>query len=186
MRSKTFAALAATGLAGAALVGAGSASAADTPQEQGGDRAQVSRAMRDLREDVTVAGSSTTSGVDTRSAVTAGGNLRLSGRDRYETAAEVSYAFWGDGSAAVVFLASGTALPDALALGPSSANLGPVLLTERDRLPDATRAELQRLRPCLVVVVGGTPSVSDGVFADAEQYADPRGVDCPAVDTVTY
>ncbi|WP_432514679.1 cell wall-binding repeat-containing protein [Kineococcus sp. SYSU DK001] len=185
MRSKTFAALAATGLAGAALVGAGSASAADAPRAQGADRAQVAETLRDLREDVTASASSTTSGADTKSALTAIGNLRLSGRDRYETAAEVSYAMWRPGTAAVVFLASGTALPDALALGPSSADLGPVLLTERDRLPDATRSELQRLRPCLVVVVGGTPSVSDGVFADAEQYSDPNGAGCPTVSTVT-
>ncbi|WP_432544670.1 cell wall-binding repeat-containing protein [Kineococcus sp. SYSU DK002] len=185
MRSKTSAALAAAGLAGAALVGAGSASASGTAPEPSVDRVQVAETMRALREDVTAAGSSTTSGIDTKSALSAMGNFRMSGRDRYETAAEVSFTMWRPGTAAVVFLASGTALPDALAVGPSALDLGPVLLTERDRLPASTRAELQRLRPCLVLVVGGTPSVSDGVFADAEQYSDPQGAGCPTITPVT-
>ncbi|MCI2240464.1 cell wall-binding repeat-containing protein [Paenibacillus sp. TRM 82003] len=106
------------------------------------------------------------------------GNLRLSGSDRYETAAEVSAAVWEPGAAPIVFIASGTSFPDALAAGPSTLGVGPLLLTERDALPAATRAELQRLRPCYVVAVGGTASVSDAVFTDAEQYADPAG--CPA------
>lgn len=186
MRTTTVAALAVLGLSTAVLAGAGAASAADAPTVPHRTRALAAEPLRQLREAVTAEASSTTggAGVSTRSAVSAGGNLRVSGRDRYETAAEMSFLTWEPETAAVVFLASGTSLPDALAVGPSARDLGPVLLTERDRLPDATRAELQRLRPCLVVVVGGTPSVSDAVFADAEQYADPAGAGCPTVEAV--
>ena len=116
--------------------------------------------------------------IETRSATTPGGNLRISGADRYETAAQISFVTgWEQSNTVAVFLASGTSLPDALAVGPSTAGAGPLLLTERDRLPDATRAELARLRPCTIVVVGGTPSVFDAVLTDAEQYVDHTGCD---------
>ncbi|WP_432509520.1 cell wall-binding repeat-containing protein [Kineococcus auxinigenes] len=161
VRLKLAAALAATTLAGAALATAGSAAAqGDTPVKTATSSAW------------------TGSGVQLKSATTERGNLRLSGRDRYETAAEVSAAIWEYDNTPIVFLASGTSFPDALAAGPSSLGAGPLLLTERDSLPAATRAELQRLRPCYLVVVGGASSVSDAVFADAEQYTDPAG--CPA------
>ena len=157
MRTKLVAALAATTLAGAALATAGSAAAeGDAPAKTAARPA----------------------GADLKSAVSARGNVRLSGADRYETAVEISKSAWDQDNALVVYLASGTSLPDALAAGPSTLGSGPVLLTERDRLPEVTRTELQRLRPCYLVVLGGTPSVSDAVFADAEQYADATG--CPA------
>ncbi|PRY16854.1 cell wall-binding repeat-containing protein [Kineococcus rhizosphaerae] len=184
MRTKTVAVLAAVGLSTAVLAGAGSASAADDPSAPDGTRARAAEPLRQLRSAVAAEASSTT-GAGTRSALSPRGNVRVSGRDRYETAAEVSFLTWRPGTASVVFLASGTSLPDALAVGPSANGLGPVLLTERDRLPAASRAELQRLQPCLVVVVGGTPSVSDAVFADAEQYTNPTGAGCPTITTVT-
>jgi ell wall binding domain 2 (CWB2) len=163
MRSKTIATLAAVGLATAAVATASAASASDAPHVERGTRVLSGDVLR---------------GVHTKSAATARGNLRLSGADRYATAVEISRVVWDQDNTVAVFLASGTSPADALALGGSFGGSGPVLLTERDSLPAATRAELARLRPCFLVVAGGAASVSDAVFADAEQYTDPTG--CPA------
>jgi putative cell wall-binding protein len=164
MRTKTFAAVAAAGLAGAVLATAGSASAADVA---GGtvERSVSAESRAQFRD------------LEALSYKTPGGNLRLNGNDRYQTAAQISMATWDQGEVLEVVLANGTTFPDALAWGASGLGSGPLLLTERDRLPDATRAELARLKPCYVVVLGGTSAVSDAVFADAEQYVDRTG--CP-------
>ncbi len=93
---------------------------------------------------------------------------RLAGPDRYSTAAAVSQ-LWGDGSAPVVYLASGTNFPDALAGAAAAGYQGaPVLLTAKDTLPPATAATLKRLKPKKIVVLGGTGSVSSNVVSKAK------------------
>jgi len=88
---------------------------------------------------------------------------RQAGSDRYSTAAAVSAAHFDPG-AAVAFVATGENYPDALAGGPPAAKLGgPILLTEKDKLPAATITELNRLKPGRIVVLGGTGVVSAAV-----------------------
>ncbi|HET6380774.1 MAG TPA: cell wall-binding repeat-containing protein [candidate division Zixibacteria bacterium] len=95
---------------------------------------------------------------------TSGGVTRLAGADRYATAVEVSRAAFGDG-APVAFLATGAAFPDALVAGPPAAlRGGPILLTKPTELPAVVRAELLRLQPTQVHVLGGTGAVSDAVL----------------------
>lgn len=96
---------------------------------------------------------------------------RVAGADRYDTSAAAS-SFAVDGApvfapgVAVAFIASGTNYPDALSAAPAAAHLGgPLLLTAPGSLPDRTSAELRRLRPKRVVVVGGPASVTDDVVA---------------------
>lgn len=98
------------------------------------------------------------------------GVLRVSGEDRYETAVAISYeqSWQADGLA---FLATGESFADALGVGPAAAGVGPVLLTQRGRLPDATRERLSNLRLGTLVVVGGPAAISEAVVADAAQYA---------------
>jgi uncharacterized lipoprotein YddW (UPF0748 family)/putative cell wall-binding protein len=91
---------------------------------------------------------------------------RLAGGDRYATAACVSATVYAAG-ADHVLVARGDAeggLADALA-GAVLANAvgGPILLTAPDRLPDATRVELERLAPEQVTILGGANAVSPGV-----------------------
>jgi putative cell wall-binding protein len=96
---------------------------------------------------------------------------RLAGSDRYATAVAVSQSRFG-GPIDTVFVATGAAFPDALAGGPAAARRrAPVLLVERDRIPDATAAELDRLDPAHVVVLGGAASVSDAVMSRLRTYA---------------
>jgi putative cell wall-binding protein len=88
---------------------------------------------------------------------------RIAGADRFDTAAQLSAIAFGTG-VPVVFLAQGRAFPDALAAGAAAGRLdGPVLLVEKDRMPAVVAAELARLRPARIVVVGGKQAVSDAV-----------------------
>jgi len=94
-----------------------------------------------------------------------GGAMRVSGADRYETAAAISAAFFP--SAVSVLVASGANFPDALAGGPAAAQLdAPLLLVRPNEVPAATRAELQRLGPVQIFVLGGTGAVSEAVKAE--------------------
>jgi putative cell wall-binding protein len=86
---------------------------------------------------------------------------RWAGADRYGTAAAISSNTYPQG-ATTAYLASGAAYPDALAGAPVAARAGaPLLLTQRDCLPDPTLAELTRLRATRIIVLGGTAAVSD-------------------------
>ncbi|MFE5410723.1 cell wall-binding repeat-containing protein [Microbacterium sp. NPDC056569] len=90
---------------------------------------------------------------------------RLAGPDRFSTSVEVSRAVIPDGHRApVVYLANGYRFPDALAAGPAAARQGGVvLLTDPEVLPDVVAAELRRLDPQRVVVLGRADAVSEAV-----------------------
>lgn len=96
---------------------------------------------------------------------TSGSVTRISGADRFATAAAISKAGWADGSN-LVYVATGANYPDALAAGAAGAHhRAPILLVGPDRIPASTLAELQRLGPDRIVVMGGSSVVSDGVVA---------------------
>jgi glucose/arabinose dehydrogenase/putative cell wall-binding protein len=99
------------------------------------------------------------------SAYTSGPVTRISGADRYQTAAAISAATFPPG-VSTVYVATGATFPDALAAAAAAAHFdGPVLLTMPDSLPAAVQAELIRLNPGRVVIVGGTGAISSGVAA---------------------
>lgn len=95
---------------------------------------------------------------------------RLAGANRYATAAEVSRTQFPTG-APLAFIATGTNYADALTISAAAAGLGPVLLVERDRLPDETAKELARLEPIGIIVVGGPVAVSEQTMIDVARYA---------------
>lgn len=95
---------------------------------------------------------------------------RLAGSDRFGSAAAVSRRFVAAGTP-VVYVANGYGFPDALSAGPAaSRTAGPVLFVRRDGVPTATAAELQRLRPGRIVVVGGTGAVAPSVLTTLQGY----------------
>ena len=95
---------------------------------------------------------------------------RLWGADRYATAAAISQAVFAPGVSAA-YIATGTNFPDSLAAGPAAAlSRAPILLTSPRGLPDATRAELLRLRPASIVILGGTGVVPSGVESELRAY----------------
>jgi putative cell wall-binding protein len=92
--------------------------------------------------------------------------VRVYGSDRYATGARLTRSTFDPGEAPTVFVASGAAFPDALAAGSVAAALGaPVLLTRPGSLPSSTAAELDRLDPDRVVIVGGPMAVTSAVAA---------------------
>lgn len=89
---------------------------------------------------------------------------RLAGADRYATAAAVSVDAFAD-SVDQVILVGGERFADALAGGAAAAEIdGPVLLTPSTELAPAALAEIDRLRPRRVVVLGGVASVGQTVM----------------------
>jgi len=71
----------------------------------------------------------------------------------------------------VAYVATGANYPDALAGGAAAAALGgPVLLTQPSRLPAPTAAELARLKPARIEVLGGTAVISSAVAAQLDAY----------------
>lgn len=84
---------------------------------------------------------------------------RIAGPDRYSTAVAVSQQSFSRG-APIVFLASGIDYPDALSAAPVAAVAGgPLLLTAPTGLPAVVIAELQRLDPARVIIVGAEVAV---------------------------
>ncbi len=102
---------------------------------------------------------------------------RWAGVDRYETAVAISQANFGPGTE-TVFIATGTDFPDALVAAPFAyAENAPLLLVRADAITAATRAELIRLDPDRIVILGGTGVVSKAVasalgnYGTVERYA---------------
>lgn len=96
----------------------------------------------------------------------AGETERVSGDDRYETAAAISERGFADGSAESVVLTRGTGYADALTGSALAADKeAPLLLTQVDRVPAATLEELQRVlgEEGTIYVLGGSSAVSDEV-----------------------
>lgn len=95
-------------------------------------------------------------------AAEASSSERISGTDRYDTAAKVLMD--GMGGADVVYVASGAGFADALAGGVAAAlEAGGLVLTAKNSLPAATSAALKDSDPGHVVILGGTGAVSDAV-----------------------
>lgn len=88
---------------------------------------------------------------------------RISGTDRFATAIAIAQAGYPT-TAPVVYVATGSNFPDALAAAPAAAlSHGPLLLTPPDSLPTNVADEIRRLRPARIVVVGGVGAISDVV-----------------------
>ncbi len=88
---------------------------------------------------------------------------RIQGPDRYATAVAVSRQAFS-GKAPTVVLASGQDYPDALSGSAlAGASKGSLLLSARTALPDSTRAELQRLAPAKVYIMGSSAALSAAV-----------------------
>jgi putative cell wall-binding protein len=94
---------------------------------------------------------------------------RLGGADRFVTAALIGAQFPAPTQAA--YIATGLNFPDALAGTPAAAQTdSPILLTTRDELPPDTIAQLERLQPVGILILGGTAVVSDAVATQLATY----------------
>ncbi|MDU1411468.1 MAG: S8 family serine peptidase [Clostridium sp.] len=97
---------------------------------------------------------------------------KIAGIDRYETAAEVSKKGWDKSNCVVI--ANGQTYVDALVASPlAAAHEAPILLTERDVLPETTSKEIERLGVNTVFAVGGTNVISEEVISTLKS----KGID---------
>lgn len=104
-------------------------------------------------------------------AYTTGPVIRVAGVDRYATAAAISAATFAPNTSRV-FIATGSTFPDALSGGAAAATTrAPVLLVRSDEIPAATAAELTRLKPAEISILGGQEAVSDSVATQLHSYA---------------
>ena len=97
---------------------------------------------------------------------------RLAGSDRYGTsaAAAAKYPAHQD----VVYVASGAEFADAAAAAAIAGQQGaPLLLVQPTAIPAAISAQLTRLAPNRIVVLGGSGAVSSGVVTQLGAYTTP-------------
>jgi putative cell wall-binding protein len=96
---------------------------------------------------------------------------RLGGADRYAVSAAVSADAF-DPKRPVVYVASGQVFPDALSgSAAAGAKGGPVLLVQKDAVPALVAAELDRLDPGAIVVLGGTDTIAEAVVTTLQKVA---------------
>ncbi|HEX6139727.1 MAG TPA: cell wall-binding repeat-containing protein, partial [Candidatus Limnocylindria bacterium] len=101
---------------------------------------------------------------------TSGVVRRLAGANRFETAAAISADTFAPG-VSVAYVATGANFPDALAGTPPAGMAGgPVLLVNKSSVPSATSAELARLQPGRIAILGASGVVDDGVAAQLDAY----------------
>lgn len=95
---------------------------------------------------------------------------RIAGANRYATAAAASASAYPSG-AADVMIATGADFPDALAGSATAGRLRmPLLLTLPTQIPAQTTAELDRLNPQRIYVLGGTAVINDAVASRLAAY----------------
>jgi len=107
---------------------------------------------------------------------------RMAGADRFDTSVKLSQAAYPNGASAV-YIAVGTQFADGLAAAPAAAQVdAPLLLVRTDSVPANVAAELVRLNPTKIIIVGGTAAVSSAVetallatvqTAEVSRYAGP-------------
>ncbi|MBI3746197.1 MAG: cell wall-binding repeat-containing protein [Chloroflexi bacterium] len=96
--------------------------------------------------------------------------VRLSGPDRYATAAAISAATYAPG-VPVAYIATGENFADALAGAPAAGSAGgPILLVPTSSIPSVIAAELTRLQPARIVVLGGPSVVWPSVLVVLKAY----------------
>jgi putative cell wall-binding protein len=109
--------------------------------------------------------------LDARAAVVSRPDVvRLSGTDRYATAAAISKATFVPG-VPYLFVATGRGFPDALPGGALAAQLGaPLLLVSTSSIPTPTLNEIKRLKPTDIYVLGGPAVVAETVVQQLRSY----------------
>lgn len=107
---------------------------------------------------------------------------RIAGANRYETAAlvaerTVTELEAGPGFSGQVMVATGQNFPDALAGAPLAASSGtPILLVQRDVVPQDTIDALNQIGADGAIVLGGTSAVSAAVASDIAGRVGPSGI----------
>lgn len=123
--------------------------------------ATTEKALNDLDPDkiVILGGTGVVNTAVERSLKKIANSERLSGKDRFETSANVALSGYSD--ADTVYVATGLAFPDALAGGPAATvEDAPLLLVWPHAVPAETEAALKKLGPKKIMILGGDGAVN--------------------------
>ena len=102
--------------------------------------------------------------------------VRLYGATWWETPIALSRKTFPAGASTVV-VASGEAFPDALAGSPlATSKDAPLLLTKKKSLPAPVAAELKRLKPKNILVLGGPLAITDATVKKLKSYGTVKRV----------
>lgn len=94
---------------------------------------------------------------------------RIAGTDRIETAVKIAQEGWPHGSESVI-IARSDQFPDALAgVALAKEENAPILLTASDELDARVTAELKRLKPLTVIILGGEGALGSGVESEIKK-----------------
>lgn len=97
---------------------------------------------------------------------------RIAGYDRVETAVKISQKGWD--SAQTVFLCEYSDYPDAIAATPFAVDQNaPILLTKGDSIDPRVVAELTRLKPQKIILLGGTACLQPSIEDELDDLAIP-------------
>ncbi|MDR1774064.1 MAG: family 10 glycosylhydrolase [Clostridioides sp.] len=89
---------------------------------------------------------------------------QLIGADRFDTAVKISEKGWPNGADTVVIV-NGNSVVDGITSTPlATTNNAPILLVDKDNIPNSTLAQLKKLNPSKVIFVGGKNVISDKVI----------------------
>ena len=104
-------------------------------------------------------------------AYTSGTVTRVSGADRFATSVAVSQSAF-PGGADIVYVSTGRNWPDALSGGAGAVvQNAPVLLSDTSSVPSGVLAEIDRLNPSRIMLIGGTSAISDAAAAQLRTIA---------------
>ncbi|MCC0678641.1 N-acetylmuramoyl-L-alanine amidase [Clostridioides sp. ES-S-0005-03] len=84
----------------------------------------------------------------------------LTGSDRYETAVKISKEGWKNGSDKVVIINGDVSIDGIISTPLATTYNAPILLVEKNNVSDSVKAELKRLNPKDIIIIGDENSIS--------------------------
>ena len=96
---------------------------------------------------------------------------RISGPDRYNTAAAIANTYEAPGSTDSVFIATGADFPDALAGAAVAGHIGAPVLLVGTTIPAIVATQLSRIKPKHIFILGSAAAVSSTIGGQLQAYA---------------
>ncbi|MCC0637395.1 MULTISPECIES: N-acetylmuramoyl-L-alanine amidase [unclassified Clostridioides] len=84
----------------------------------------------------------------------------LTGSDRYETAVKISKEGWKNGSDKVIIISGDVSIDGIISTPLATTYNAPILLVEKNSVPASVKAELKRLNPKDIIIIGDDNSIS--------------------------
>ena len=84
----------------------------------------------------------------------------LTGSDRYETAVKISKEGWKNGSDKVVIINGDVSIDGIISTPLATTYNAPILLVEKNNVPDSVKSELKRLNPKNIIIIGDENAIS--------------------------